>query len=681
MTTPVRLSGSSRTHNKSKMYDEESWKMPITIVQKIMQHESCVAIPMMQPVTTQKLYYVAIRDMDTQQEYMHPDPIASLDNYQVHFLNCPLLRACDMSVEIKAFPLLKNPGEMGMGPVSMELVKFKSGKLLKITAVASPGEDNITVFMESPPLPMNESQYHQMYPTSMDKRFCLMRYSMLSLAEDVGMDLEPHDAKDISVGLSTEERKDIELQHGKDVLAGNGVRTYVLSGSCSMYEREPTAATVSLPMVLKYLYFLQFNLDRSDTDLTYHIMAPNKFVYMVHLPNVAGWKIYYQVNMNASYEALQYAFAESQSLADITRMMRHQTTSDSIVSNMLGRMTLNMMTLKSSLVLDKLLRSLGVSKQTLQDSSSQENQPPGGGRKGKKREKVEAFQSEMRMEGLKLLEKDILQLQAEYRTLNAMQEARPLLQYLISFFTTLGLNRTNHQAALLQVSVPAMMTTHQILAISLEAFQGCVEAVWDDCKKPDDQQDDVAHVQEFLEILRTRAKDCFAFMNADYIPIILNGCMRCPPKAWWEIIANNCSVHDPLPAPPVNINACLCSTLLYASHMYATYFPSSLFWDPKESMSKKKVQEKWEEVLSNALLPNSAVLIAKNCFTKLCTFDKDRFVVDHPEIVVVDGAASPDVKLKISEMKQKRKKDYCMAISYLMLRGNAEADIANLKIM
>ena len=97
--------------NKSKMYEEESRTLPAQFVQQIMQDDSCVAVPLMNSITgTGKLYYIAIRDMQTQQEYMHPTPLSSLDNYQIHFLNCPLLRAYDMSTEIKSFPSLKSPG-------------------------------------------------------------------------------------------------------------------------------------------------------------------------------------------------------------------------------------------------------------------------------------------------------------------------------------------------------------------------------------------------------------------------------------------------------------------------------------------------------------------------------------------------------------------------------------------
>ena len=640
---------------KSKMYDEESKTLPVTFVQQIMQHDSCVAIPEMKaiPQGPNPSYYIAIRDMQSQNEYMHPIPLPTLQNYQIHFINCPLMRSCDMSTEIKSFPPLKPPGEMGMGHVSMELVKFECGKLFKVTAVCSPSAGNVTIFVQSPPLPMSQPHYDEMYPTSMDKRFCLMRYAILALAKDAQMDLSLQENKDIGDGMNDDEKKDAVLQHGGSVIKSSGTCTYILSGACNMHEIERTAATVSLPLVFKYLYFLQFNLEQ-DMEITYHIMAPNKFAYMVHLPNVAGWKIYYQVNMSASFPSLQYAFAESQTFQDILGKIPRRNYSELAMTNLFSQMTLASRSLgKTSLVLDKIATALSFSsgkiKQNIQEKSAADPSPLLSALPS------DIFQLEMMLQGMKILEKEIVQQRKEYHTFTSIQTAKPLLHYLVSFFSNnviIGSGRANQ-------AKPPHMSAETILGISLQVFESCVRNVWDRLSADSDKK----RVPLLLSTLGTDSKDCYVYIDPAYIPVILNGCMHCPPSTWWEILASNCRVQDP--SGTAAVSTCLCTTWLFHGDKYSAYFPHMLFFGQafldQEAAAR---QAQWEALIERACVPYSELAIARDTYKLLCVEDKARY------------KQNPDRSL----MKYRRP-DYCRAVAYLMLLGNPKNMFADIKPM
>lgn len=269
---------------------------------------------------------------------------------------------------------------------------------------------------------------------------------------------------------------------------------------------------------------------------------------------------------------------------------------------------------------------------------------------------------------MKILEKEIVQLQSEHRTLNDMHNTKPLLQYLVSFFTTLGLNsHTNHHGQ----APPQGMTTNKILSIALEALYGCVEITWNDVELEHTASNAETMVNAFLDRLRVDAKDCFAFLQVEYIPVILNSCMRCPPRTWAKIIAPNCTFHDPTPNG-TDLSICICTTLLFHTSKFSTHFPSKLFWDG--DLDKKAAQAKWEDLLVDAAIPGTDVMIAHNYFFELCTVDKTRFAVK-----LLDG--SEESKKEAIEMKNERKMAYCRAISYLMLKGNSEVQMALIKAM
>ena len=656
-----------------RMYEEEKRTLPVKLVQEIMQDEICAVLPALKEVQEPKisLFYIALRDMDTQQEYMYPEPLDTLVNYQVYFLSCNLMKNIDFTRETEPFPLLRPPGKNGMGPVTLETFRLPScNKIFQITVVSAPAtqDGNITIFVKSPPLPITYAHFTALYPSSMERRACLRHYAMLGLALASNMGSRKGGGLSTVPPMTahmTELLQDAVLQHGDSAVQSKGLHYDILSGVCKMYDVQCTAASSSLPLVLKYLSFLQFNLEE-DASFTYHIMAPNKFSYMVHIPDLGGWEIYYQLNMCTSLEALEYAFAESKTPSvDRLRIPQDEKSTELFISDLFRkRLSLDPFRFeKSALLSQGMLEKIFKQRKLLQDKQSGNNNTNVGLHPADW--DPDTFYDMMQIKGMDFLQRDILNKGEVYATFYSVQKARPLLQGMLSFFAARRRTSSVHSA----IPFPAVNTANlpdveTILQIALDCFIGCVGDVWDHIPVPNEAQQPEKKAELILQMLSKQKKDSYLSIQNAYIPIILRACMECPPISWWERTLNHLqitdSTADKLPVPPSTL---ICTTFLFHTSKFASYFPSPFFLTHHDSQED---QGWWEHLVEEASISKPELSVAKEAYLSLCVETKDRY--KHPIFTQEENA-------------QSRRLDYCYAIAYLMLVGNAQERIKAIKIM
>ena len=632
---------------KKKLYQEENWSLPVRVVQQIMQDETSMVLPPLdaadEPAST--AYWIAIADMDTQQEYIHPEPLKSLANYQIYFLNsCDLMKNIDFANEMggELFPPLKPPGKNGMGPVTMELIRLPScGKLFKVTVVAAPKNGNLTLYVKSPPLPTTYPDYTALCTTSMQRRACLRHYAMLGLARGSQMHIhhtqqeEPaQDKKEMSKMI-----QDAILRHGDAAVQNKGMHCDIISGVCTMHELERTAASVSLPLVLKYLCFLQFNLEE-DAPFSYHIMAPNKCSYMVHIPNVGGWEVYYQVNMNASLEALEFAFAESQSPGtDRLQLSQKNEKSEAFVSRLFQNLSLQPYE-KSVLLSKNIFAKIMNQKNQIEQKYAADvvHADPSVW-------DANTFYDMMQLKGMDFLQQDILSRGQVYDTYSSVQKAKPLLRYLSAFFQG-NVKKEDH------ISMPR----ETILHIALDAFMGAVGDTWDNIKAKKTK------TESFLQLLANDKKDAYLSVDTAYLPFMIKACLDCPSVVWWQRLVQHVQANnnnDPASGDGgTRPSTLLCTTFLFHSSKFSSFFPRALL----------TTEGNWEQAIDQACMANEELNNAKNAYITLCNADKK-------------GGRYKNQLLTPEENDERKRFDYCSAIAYLMLLGNAEDKLKAMKAL
>ena len=633
---------------KRFMYQEERWALPAKAVQQIMQNETCTVLPPLFTPCLKKQFYVVLKDVDTQQEYMHPDPVKTLDSYQLHFFDCYLLKTVDLTKETDTFPPLHIPGENGMGPVTLETFHLKnSGRTFSVSAFAAPEALNdITIFVKSPDLPLKYENFQALYTTSIERRACLRHFAMLGLATAYNMQITPMQAPSIPPEMQ-EMAKDAALQHGDDAVQNSkGVYHNVLSGVCPMHQLERTAASVSLPVVIQNLFFLQFNLD--DTPVRYHILAPNKFAYMVHVPNLGGWEIYYQVNMNAPLQALQYAFLGSleDSILNSRSAQRFDKT-EAFVSSLFAAMSLRAQE-KSELISKMMISKILDQKQKLADALKAKptamSEP--------KDWAADVFYDKMLIKGMEFLQKDILNQTKIYQNYTSMQDARPLLQYLLTFYENRGLVYAQPNGQPPVLSQPFSVV--KILKIALQACMGCLEDVW---KEFASGADIPAKVKGFLDILQQNPDAPSPFIQTEIIPIVIRACMQCPSTNWYEHASHLLGNPQGLPKTS-SVSVQLARTFLHNSENFESFFPYDLFFDPALKIKDKK--KMWIERVKQACMEDQTLAQAKQLYVALQTLQADRY----------DPAD-----------EKKREMDYCMAVGYSMLTCNHDKKFNDIQPM
>jgi len=591
-----------------------------------------------------------MKSLDTQREYMHPQPFSTLQGYNIYFLNCYLLEEYDTLVSQSLFPTLKEPGSNGVGPVSVEEFQLRNGARFQIIAVVAPEIDqgNICVHVSSPLMPVSVEAFNTMHPRGHQKGTCMLNFGVLGLLENAygdgdSIEIETEAGTNAYVNggpatnASTEDDVLVALlTHGGSAVAPMGGRRAKLTGMAKMFEIERTAGSVSLPLVLRHLHWLQFSLD-DEANVPYRIVAPNKFAYAVHMPNVCGWEIYYAVNMKATYHELVNLFTQTR-----IRLPLLSQSNGSLIFNQQVVSSTNSKPKAWQVGSKSTERHIGFFMEKLEASIS--SCKPGLGPmpiESPDSWPEQDFFKRMQIVGLQNIKKNLVnrtQVLSEYM---AIEKAKPLLQFLSSFYERFG-SRT-HQSQILDNSM-SPFSVEDMLLLAHKACMGCAIALWD--RLPGGHPiDSKRRANEFITLLKTDLKDCGFSIDYEMLPILFKCCMNRPVLQWWEVAQEHVRVQNApssvqISGSVLNI-ACICTTFLYHSKRLSSYFPQVLFPDYANTS--------WKRLVDEACDAKPDLNKAREMFKVLQTIDNKRYK---------------------DSMPFRRKLEYCAAVGFAMLMGH-----------
>ena len=89
-------------------HSEETASLSEELALSIMRDETSVVLPSIKPLPeqTEYEYNLVLRDLSTNQEYMYPEPVSSLNNWHCFFLDCPLMKGLDFVLNFLKLPAL-----------------------------------------------------------------------------------------------------------------------------------------------------------------------------------------------------------------------------------------------------------------------------------------------------------------------------------------------------------------------------------------------------------------------------------------------------------------------------------------------------------------------------------------------------------------------------------------------
>jgi hypothetical protein len=217
------------------------------------------------------------------------------------------------------------------------------------------------------------------------------------------------------------------------------------------------------------------------------------------------------------------------------------------------------------------------------------------------------------------------------------------LQHLIGFFERFG-SRTSNMA--MPVSPFSVET---VLKIAYEAFFACAVGVWDALPGGNDVNSKES-AEEFIRLLNTDMRGMVIVFDYDLLPILLKCCLSRPNATWWQVAQDNVSMRDtaadpsepqrPDLAEPFRIPACICTTFMFHSQLFAAYFPQTLF--------PEYAKTDWPRLLQEACDSGAKLQKGRNLLERLKVVDANRYK---------------------NGKNVRRKMDYCAAVAYAMLKG------------
>ena len=265
---------------------------------------------------------------------------------------------------------------------------------------------------------------------------------------------------------------------------------------------------------------------------------------------------------------------------------------------------------------------------------------------------ADVFYDKMLIKGMEFLQKDILNQTKIYQNYTSMQDARPLLQYLLTFYENRGLVYAQPNGQPPVLSQPFSVV--KILKIALQACMGCLEDVWKEFASGADMP---AKVKGFLDILQQNPDAPSPFIQTEIIPIVIRACMQCPSTNWYEHASHLLGNPQGLPKTS-SVSVQLARTFLHNSGNFESFFPYDLFFDPAVKIKDKK--NMWIERVKQACMEDQTLAQAKQLYVALQTLQADRY----------DPAD-----------EKKREMDYCMAVGYSMLTCNHDQKFNDIQPM
>ena len=110
--------------------------------------------------------------------------------------------------------------------------------------------------------------------------------------------------EDVPVEKTGKAMNNAWVTRGADFGQNGNKKSYELNGRMMVFEKERTIGSVVLPMVLKKLFPVAWDIPDDET-VDYSIYNVTKFSYVLFIPDFCGWNVLVKVNMDADHDLLR----------------------------------------------------------------------------------------------------------------------------------------------------------------------------------------------------------------------------------------------------------------------------------------------------------------------------------------------------------------------------------------
>ena len=251
-------------------------------------------------------FLITVRNLRTDEQYMHPTPVDTLAGWQQYFLEQPIFRKINFAKET-FFPDLTAPVAR-----TFEITRFNRGgdPFAAIVTRAAPNAavqpslnmDWVQMYMCSPPLPMDHNAFLAVAENSSHlRRAYASHLAACGLAIQSNLELMPIPPPG-APGVVDD--YDPSLLHGDRMLLNNSMLSFRFAASFGPAHMETNTGSEVIPHVLQFARFLQPLVD-PKTPVHYDIVQAHRYGYLFQIQSVGGWRILGSVNMYASLDELR----------------------------------------------------------------------------------------------------------------------------------------------------------------------------------------------------------------------------------------------------------------------------------------------------------------------------------------------------------------------------------------
>jgi hypothetical protein len=110
--------------------------------------------------------------------------------------------------------------------------------------------------------------------------------------------------EDVPVEKTGKAMNNAWVTRGADFGQNGNKKSHELNGRMMVFEKERTIGSVVLPMVLKKLFPVAWDIPDDET-VDYSIYNVTKFSYVLFIPDICGWNVLVKVNMDADHDLLR----------------------------------------------------------------------------------------------------------------------------------------------------------------------------------------------------------------------------------------------------------------------------------------------------------------------------------------------------------------------------------------
>lgn len=227
--------------------------------------------------------------------------VKNLDEwYEGFILQQPSIFAGLNDLEDSSYPDLTKP----TGTFS-RVVWTKAGRQFSITVTKALQQDDyeevgdtVDIIINTPLLPCSYQAYTYFNKRTAMRETVLRNFAAVSHLKEVhGFGIEwPNDR--------ASSLKSVWLTRGEDFAQNGNMKTLELTGRLQVLEKEKTAGSVVLPLVLDKLFALGWDITDDDT-IEYSVYNVSKFAYVLFIQDIKGWNVLVKVNMHADHDILR----------------------------------------------------------------------------------------------------------------------------------------------------------------------------------------------------------------------------------------------------------------------------------------------------------------------------------------------------------------------------------------